>query len=335
MTVPGVFPPGARIMFVGQAPAAEEVYYGRPFVGAAGRELNRWLFAAKVRRRHVAITNVFNEPIPAEGMSALYTKERNGLPPIASGRWLIQSWHHHLARLRSEIEAHAPNIIVGLGGEALWALRGALGIDKCRGSVFSSLQGPKALCTFHPAYILRGGYKHRRTAIADLLKAVRESDTPDIRYRHRTLWIEPTLEDIRLFRDRYLWTAKLIAVDIETAKRRITHISFAPSRSLGISIPFVDEKGGSYWKTAEEEAEAWRLVRDICASPARKLLQNGLYDAVWLWTQWGIPLVNYCEDTRLAHHALYPELPKGLRFMGAMWENEQDWKGLSRHAEDD
>ncbi|HKJ72683.1 MAG TPA: hypothetical protein VKA19_01080, partial [Alphaproteobacteria bacterium] len=82
------------------------------------------------------------------------------------------------------------------------------------------------------------------------------------------------------------------------------------------------------------EAEALRYTAEILMGPWPKLLQYGTYDIQWIWERWGIPVLNYEQDTRLLHHALYPELPKDLATLGATYENERGWKILNSRKED-
>lgn len=308
MTVPGIFPRGAKMLLIGQAPSDEEVFEGRPFVGPAGRELNAWLHFAGLDRARLAITNVWQEKTP------------NGTP-VAS---------EQVERLAAEVDECSPNIIVALGADALQAISGHTDITKRRGALFRSRWGTKAIATFHPAAVLHGGGGAVRSiGIADLMKARVNADEPELQHPRRELWIFPTLDEVKEFKARYLDDAALIFVDIETnpAARQLTHIGFASDAQHAISIPFV-YANASYWQTAAEEVEAVKLVREICGSPTPKALQNGMYDIQWLWAVWRVPVRNYLHDTRLMHHALYPELPKDLGFMGSLWADEQAWKLL-------
>lgn len=151
----------------------------------------------------------------------------------------------------------------------------------------------------------------------------------------RELWLNPTLADIRYFAAWWVGGGCLVSLDIETAEREITSIAFAPDPYIAICIPFcVDRK--SYWASTKEEVEAWKWVRVLCESPNPKVLQNGSsYDLVWLLAKRRIRVLNCLHDTRLMHHALYPEFPKSLQFMGSIWENEQDWKKLSSRKSGD
>jgi hypothetical protein len=91
----------------------------------------------------------------------------------------------------------------------------------------------------------------------------------------------------------------------------------------------------SYWPTVRDEVNAIRFIQAVCELPARKALQNGLYDAQWLWTEWRVRICNYEHDTRLLHHAIFPELPKDLGFIGSLWANEIAWKLLGHSEKED
>jgi len=126
-----------------------------------------------------------------------------------------------------------------------------------------------------------------------------------------------------------LLASDLLSVDIETAKGQITCIGFASDAEHAICIPFADDRKASkrYWSTAAKEIEAWQIVQQILESDTPKLGQNYAgYDAYWLLKLMGIRTMNLKHDTRLMHHALYPELPKDLGFMGATYTRQGPWK---------
>jgi len=56
------------------------------------------------------------------------------------------------------------------------------------------------------------------------------------------------------------------------------------------------------------------------------LFQNGPYDVMWIDKKWKMKVMNYGDDTRLAHQVLYPELPKDLAFLGATYTDLGAWK---------
>lgn len=332
-TVPGWFPRGAKIMLLGQSPGVEE--RDTPFVGAAGRQLNEWLRIVGLKRSEVAITNVWNEHLPNFQLSSILTSTP-GRYQFGPKAWIKEAWEWHFDRLQEEIDEHQPNIIVALGAEALWALTGSRGITSYRGSLFYSRQGPKAIATFHPSFIIRGQWDKRSLCIVDLYKAKRESQSPDLVTTERYLWLDPSLDDLKTFKRDYIDDATMLFVDIETdpAAGHITHVGFAPSADVAICCPFMVGKS-AYWPSLEHEQEAVRWVRSVCENEIPKCLQNGLYDAYWFWEYWRIKLVNYVHDTRLLSHAVFPGLPKTLGFIGSVWANEQAWKLLGRATKKD
>jgi hypothetical protein len=222
-----------------------------------------------------------------------------------------------------------PNIAVLLGNTAVWALLGSTGISKLRGSVCYSSIIPtlKCLPTYHPAAVLRQ-WDLRPITILDLQKAKRESEFPEVRRPERTIYVEPTFEEMEWYNDNFLAPARRVSFDIETSGQQITCIGFAPDHLSAIVIPFYDNRKatGSYWPTLEDELRAWSYVRHVLNSDRPKVAQNGLYDIHFLWRSYGIAVRNFEDDTMLLHHALQPESEKGLAFLGSVYTNETSWK---------
>lgn len=333
-----------RLAFVGEAPSDDEVMKGRPLVGPSGRVFNQLLATADIVRSEHLVTNVFDFQLPDNDVrnicaptKAMLEWKDYDLPPIDKGAFVRPEFAPQLDRLKAELTRVAPSVIVPLGATALWALTGATNISSARGSIIASsrvLPGIKLVPTLHPAHVIHE-WKFFHVVVGDLLKAVRESEYPEIRRPHRELWLEPTLEDIANFKATYLDGADLVSVDIETGWKQITCIGLAPDSTRGLCVPFWDFRRPSrnYWVSAEAELEAWELVREVLEGPTPKLFQNGPYDIYWLWNVYGIKVRNYREDTRLVHHALYPELPKSLEFMGATYGSQGPWKQMASHRQ--
>ena len=135
--------PSAKIMLIGEAPGAEEDRLGKPFVGLAGKLLDKMLAAIKLDRNNVYITNV----IP-------WRPPKNREP---STEELIQC----LPFVQRHIDIINPSVLVLLGGTASKAiLTTNLGITKLRGRwhFYNSLALNKKIPTraiFHPAFLLR------------------------------------------------------------------------------------------------------------------------------------------------------------------------------------
>ena len=256
------------------------------------------------------------------------------LPSISKNSYIHPNKLWELERLRNEICALKPTLIMALGATATLALLGTSGLLKLRGTLQTCelAQGFKVLPTFHPAHVLRF-YENRPVCVADFMKAKLEASYPEIRRPKRQVWIEPTLGEIRYFKTTYLDQSVNFSVDTETKRKQITCIGFAPSASIALVVPFVDHRqaSGSYWKTLQEELEAWGVVRDILALPQAKILQNALYDIQYLWRSHGIVPKGRVEDTMLLHHAFMPEMRKGLDFLGSIYTNETNWKQMRKN----
>ena len=339
--VRGVFPPGAKILLVGEAPGADEEKLLTPFVGASGKELQTMLQDAGLRLQDCARTNVFdvrppnNSLIPWSASKKEVESEKDPSQPWAflqsdTARYVRPCYTQPaLARLREEILYAKPNVIVALGNVALSAICNTAGIGRVRGTLHTSklVEGIKVIPTYHPAAILRQ-YDNRSFVVADLMKAKAESEFPEFRLLRRTLHVEPTVQDLFVWRDRLL-SASHLAFDIETkpSARQITCIGFSPTKTEAYVIPFWDRRkpGARYWDTAEDEAIAWRVTGEILNSPSVKIAQNGLYDVQYC-TDYKWYVRNFVEDTMILHHSLYPSVPKGLDFLGSLYVNERAWK---------
>jgi uracil-DNA glycosylase len=368
-------PHRAKIVFVGEAWGEGEQICRQPFVGESGKELWRmigeaWPEAspelhrqaskmhkygyAWVRDRQawleavgVAFTNVLALRPPENNLEALCgTKQEVGgasyiLPPLHKGKYLRREFLPELDRLAAELAEARPNLVVALGNTACWALLRATNIGGIRGTVASSRMGEadsppyKVLPTYHPAGVLRQ-WAWRPIVLADLMKAQREAQYPEIRRPERTVLIDPTIEEVEQWTTETIsgnW--KRLSPDIETAGGQIKCIGFARSRTEALVVPFVDEskKGWSYWGTVVEELRAWECVERLLASSLPKLFQNGLYDLQYL-CKLGLRIRNCKDDTMLLHHSLFPELQKGLGFLGSVYTNESSWKLMRRQKVD-
>jgi DNA polymerase len=150
----GVGDPTADLMFVGEAPGADEDASGRPFVGRAGQLLNKIIEAIGLKREEVLIGNV-NRCRPP-GNRTPTTEEAHTCKPF----------------LLREINIARPDVIVVLGNTAMKNLLDTKeGITRLRGQ-FQDYRGIKVMPTFHPAYLLRDPSKKRE--VWDDMKKVRD-----------------------------------------------------------------------------------------------------------------------------------------------------------------
>ena len=156
-TVFGEGTEGARLMLVGEQPGDKEDLDGRPFVGPAGRLLDRALEEAGIDRSTVYVTNVVKhfkwEP---RGKRRIH-KRPNAEEVAACRPWL-----------EAEIETVTPDIVVLLGATAAQAILGSsFRVSRQRGEFVDSLMGPVLTATVHPSSILRAPDEDARQAEYD------------------------------------------------------------------------------------------------------------------------------------------------------------------------
>lgn len=332
------------IVIVGEAWGQKEEELGKPFVGPSGYLLDQLLSHTGIDRRDCFVTNVFNlRPRPSNDVKNLCGPKAEaipGYPALVKGKYVRREYIEELERLYNEIALHSPNVIIALGATASWALLHSTGIKSIRGA--TAITHPsvsercgrefKVLPTYHPAAVMRQ-WNLRPIVIADLEKAKRQSHEPTFSRPSRRIWVKPTLEDLALFERDYIHGANRLAADIETKQNQITCIGFAPSCSDALVIPFYSEPGKSYW-TQDAELIAWSYVRRWLAD-CDSIYQNGLYDLNFLWSQYGIAAPRASEDTMLLHHAMQPEMEKGLGFLASLYTEEASWKFMRKGMKHD
>jgi uracil-DNA glycosylase len=144
-TVFGEGGPEAKVMFVGEQPGNDEDLQGKPFVGPAGKLLDRCLVEARIDRDEVYVTNAVKhfkwEP---RGKRRLHKK------PSAREIAACRPW------LEAEIDLIKPTVIVALGATAAQTLLGKdFRVTQHRGELIPSPLAPNVLATVHPSSILR------------------------------------------------------------------------------------------------------------------------------------------------------------------------------------
>jgi uracil-DNA glycosylase family protein len=168
-TVFGEGAASSKVMFVGEQPGDQEDVAGRPFVGPAGRLLDKALEAAGIDRSSVYVTNVVKhfkwEP---RGKRRIHAK------PNAAEMSACRPW------LEAEIAAIKPRVIVCLGATAAQALLGkGFRVSRQRGEFVPSPLAPLVMATVHPSSILRAPDDETRDAemkkfVADLKRVARQ-----------------------------------------------------------------------------------------------------------------------------------------------------------------
>jgi DNA polymerase len=170
--------------FVGEAPGADEIRLGRPFVGRAGQLLDRVLGQVRIDRDRCLIANVFRYRPPDNKIGHFFASRRRAAAegdPLAEHRGKMGA-EFCRARYATELEAlgkalteAAPPVIVALGRTPLWALTGLNGITAVRGRILENRLSPApVIATFHPSFVMRQnsiGPETEATFAADLALA--------------------------------------------------------------------------------------------------------------------------------------------------------------------
>jgi uracil-DNA glycosylase family protein len=153
-TVFGEGPPDAQVMFVGEKPGNDEDLAGKPFVGPAGKLLDRALDEAGIDRSKVYVTNAVKHfKWEASGKRRIH-KKPNAREIAACRPWLD-----------AEIEVIQPEVIVCLGATAAQALLGRdFRVSQQRGELIPSPLAKYVTATVHPSSILRAPDEETRRA---------------------------------------------------------------------------------------------------------------------------------------------------------------------------
>ncbi|MCE5277637.1 MAG: uracil-DNA glycosylase [Planctomycetaceae bacterium] len=159
--VPGEGNPDAQLVFVGEAPGADEDRTGHPFVGRAGDLLTKMIAAMGLTRQDVYICNMVKCRPP---------ENRTPTPQEIQACW------GHLA---AQLQIIRPRVIVTLGNPATQnLLQTTVGITRLRGQwqtlgdAIPALAGTPVMPTFHPAYVLRNYSEDTRRKVWSDLQAV-------------------------------------------------------------------------------------------------------------------------------------------------------------------
>jgi len=157
----------AQLMFVGEAPGADEDEQGEPFVGKAGQLLTKIIQATGLSRADVYIANILKCRPDTPGQSAGNRKPTSGEMATC------------IPYLHEQIDLIRPKVIVALGATAVEGLLGkTIGITKLRGT-WKTYRGTPLMPTYHPAYLLRNqAMSEKRKVWEDMLAVMEKLEMP-------------------------------------------------------------------------------------------------------------------------------------------------------------
>jgi uracil-DNA glycosylase family 4 len=157
----------AQLMFVGEAPGADEDEQGEPFVGKAGQLLTKIIQTTGLQRGDVYIANILKCRPDTPGQSA-----GNRKPTSEEMQTCIPYLHEQIDLIR-------PKVLVALGATAVEGLLGkTVGITKLRGN-WQTYRGIPLMPTYHPAYLLRNqALSEKRRVWEDMLQVMEKLGMP-------------------------------------------------------------------------------------------------------------------------------------------------------------
>lgn len=167
--------PDADIMFVGEAPGAEEEKQKEPFVGPAGQKLTSIIKAMGLGREDVYISNIVKfRPMMGDGR---FQGPKNRKPTPGEMAAAVKY-------VMAEIDVVRPRVIVACGGTAAEGLLDLSGSVSRMRNRFYELKGIPVMVTYHPSYILRaesdadGGRSKKRMVWEDMLQVMEKAGLP-------------------------------------------------------------------------------------------------------------------------------------------------------------
>lgn len=324
MTRPGVGPPNAPLMIVGEAYGEHEERLGEPFVGASGQELNRMLHDAGLLRSACYVTNLINARPPDNDITHWIPKAKKDVTPDCVRlhdkmvKPIVQQGYQSLMR---EIELVRPRAILALGNCAMWALTTLWGIERWRGSILAH-KGIPLIPSIHPVNVL-GEWYLRPTMVADYRSAARFVGGERPRPPEWYFVVRPTFEQAMLALkglydgledNSYEW----LDFDIETRAGHIACVGISWSSAPAICLPLMSlgNKEG-YWPEEEEAYVVWWLYRVLTHPRVKIRWQNGLYDAQYTFKHWHF-VPRGAQDTMISWHSIFSDLPKALHFQSSL-----------------
>jgi uracil-DNA glycosylase len=168
----------AQLMFVGEAPGADEDEQGEPFVGKAGQLLTKIIQATGLQRADVYIGNILKCRPDTPGQSA-----GNRKPTADEMATCIPYLHEQIDLIR-------PKVLVALGATAVEGLLGkTIGITKLRGT-WKTYRGIPLMPTYHPAYLLRNQAMSEKRKVWEDMLAVMEKLGMSISPKQRNYFLK-------------------------------------------------------------------------------------------------------------------------------------------------
>lgn len=349
--MPGIGPSDAKIMLVQEYWGYDEERVRESIAGSAGLEFTKVLQNAGILRGECFVTALVHSRPPGNDPSEWVNFKNKTVPRAHSAMLRGKNVHPTLRSgydsLLKEIELVKPNLIVTLGNLSLWALTGALGSLKWRGSQLYlrpdgdrpggnplEVELPLIKLIPVPAPSLMQYQEEARVMMAhDLRRAARHRQYPG-RYDNEPDWrflvrptLESTMETLGQLQAMVEREPTWIECDLETRAGHIACCGLSWSLSDAISIPFMcTESDDGYWNPQAEGKIVHALYRLLTHPNCLVRGQNFLYDAQYTHRYWHF-IPNVKQDTMITHHTMWLGLPKSLAFQASMYcDHFKYWK---------
>jgi len=324
-TVPPVGPMDAKILLVGEAPSDKELEKGKPFVGPAGEVLDSCLNHAGLIRSELRITNLFKFKVSKDKLGNIYDRDKTLL--FHKDKGLTDEGKVFAKELHKEVQEVNPNIVVTLGVPAMNAFIEHMKITKWRGSILAATKcskvehkvGQKVIPTIHPAAVIRGSPLDKYKIAADLKKAARHSDSPDLDIPEQKFVPTPGYGESLFWLAHFRKLAKeghRINYDIEISRGQVDCLSFAIDGQFAVSISLE-------WPSEDQERAVLLELANLMELPNINLCnENILFDIVALGFKCGIisPVTSQrLDDPMTAMGIIYPDFPKSLAFLTSIY----------------
>ena len=304
--VPSVIAEGSRVMFIGEAPGAEEDKKGIPFVGEAGKILNEALREVGIDRDEISIANICNCRPP------------ENRPPQPKE---IEACSEFLDQ---EIRELKPELLVLLGNTPLKKfLKGVGGITRVRGKWFDSEEyNCKLYPVFHPAYILRN--PQEKSKLVNDLKQVKnfldgnlfteEKIPTDYKVAYNIKQFDWIIDQLN---QQELWSFDTETTGLDFDKDDIFILTFSWQEATAVLIDL---------RLFEDKEYIWNKLKETFENNSKKVAQNGSFDIEFLLSK-DIVVKNYYCDTILCHYLLNENSNHGLEILA---EEYTDLRGYDQ-----
>lgn len=317
--------PNSPLIVLGQAPGRQELRLKQPLVGPSGDVFKDCLHAAGLTRREVYILNVWEDYVTTDTKGDIWL---NG-DLLWSKKGFTELGLSAASATASRIRSSGASTILSLGQQALELCTGiSKNIMKWRGSplVGSDRVGGKfVIPTIHPAATIHGTYLWRYLLIADLKKAIRQSQSTVSLAPIINALLRPSLNEVLQYMAECRARGR-VATDLEVINHQVSCFSLCYDIREGMCVPFMDAEGDMW--TEDQEMQIWKAYADLMYDPeVMKINQNIVgFDAPFLMMQNNIIVRGPIGDPMIAQARLYPEFNKGIDFQASVHTDNPYWK---------